>query len=381
MSDGPTPKTSYAQNGEDVRAWRALRDVESPFYVEVGASHPFDDSLTAALYELGWRGLLVEADPLMAEELRKARPGDVVVAAAAHSTAGLLTFSLPESRGQGTVQARQEDPAPGGLSVPAVRLADVLADLHPPNVHFLSVDVEGHEREALLGLDLQRWRPWILCVEATAPDSRRLVHEQWEDVVLAAGYELVAFDGLNRWYVEAEHLDLRERVAEPFGVLDGMLDGWVRRDEAELARRVDETATRAARAEESRSVATKDLDALQIRSEDAIAQWRQTFGEEARLRQQAEERAGRCAEELALMANQRDAALAREAVYLGSKSWQLTAPLRSLRWRAGLRLEQRRSAAVPPAPPSAQTARPGDERRWSALESRLSAARRRRDGG
>ena len=77
-------RISYAQNGEDVRIWHAfgprpeLGDPPGLTYVEVGANEPRDMSLTAALYDLGWRGLLIEADPELAERLRLYRSGDVV---------------------------------------------------------------------------------------------------------------------------------------------------------------------------------------------------------------------------------------------------------------------------------------------------------------
>lgn len=375
MSKALKPKISYAQNGEDVRAWRALRDVPDPFYVEVGASHPFDDSLTAALYELGWRGLLVEADPLMAEELRKTRPGDVVVAAAAHSTSGLLTFSPPEARGQGTVEPAHDDPARPGMSVPAVRLADVLADLDPPDIHFASVDVEGHERDALLGLDLKRWRPWVLCIEATAPDSRRLVHEQWEDVVIGAGYQFVAFDGLNRWYVEPAHAELRDRVAEPFGVLDGMLDGWVRRERIEFQDDVERTRSEIDRLVAEREQLVAAGDHQQRRLEQAEADADEQAGRAGELQARLQQ----LSHQLEAVTVGRAAAEVRERVMLESKSWRMTAPLRSARWRAGTTAGRWLREGDRPRPPAAVrlVATPVLERRLLALQARAAAAVRR----
>ena len=51
---------SYAQNFEDVMLWRALRHVESGFYIDVGAAHPDDYSVTRAFYDRGWSGINVE---------------------------------------------------------------------------------------------------------------------------------------------------------------------------------------------------------------------------------------------------------------------------------------------------------------------------------
>ena len=42
---------SYAQNFEDVLLWRALRDIEHGFYVDVGAQDPVTDSVSLSFYE------------------------------------------------------------------------------------------------------------------------------------------------------------------------------------------------------------------------------------------------------------------------------------------------------------------------------------------
>lgn len=231
MSGDPAQarRISYAQNGEDVRVWRALRGVQDVFYVEIGASHPLVDSVTAALSAEGGRGLLVEADPAAAELLRTGRPRDVVVSAAASSSSGAVTFHELDRRGWGTVLASRaaEEHVVRSFTVPTVRLDDLLADLAPPAVHFLCVDVEGHEAAVLAGAGLARHRPWIVCVEATRPQSRIPSWQDWEPDVLAADYRFVTFDGLNRWYVAEERGELADAVAEPFGVLDRLLDGWV----------------------------------------------------------------------------------------------------------------------------------------------------------
>jgi hypothetical protein len=46
---------SYAQNYEDVMLWRALKDVSNGFWIDIGAAHPRDLSVTLAFSERGWR--------------------------------------------------------------------------------------------------------------------------------------------------------------------------------------------------------------------------------------------------------------------------------------------------------------------------------------
>src|SRR5260370_3332580 len=75
-------------------------------------------------------------------------------------------------------------------------------------MHFLKIDVEGHEAEVLDGMDFTRFRPWILVIEATEPNTRTPTHQKWDHLVRDAGYQFVFTDVLNRYYVANEHAEL-----------------------------------------------------------------------------------------------------------------------------------------------------------------------------
>lgn len=229
-------KVSYAQNGEDIRVWRAFRDADGPLtYVDVGANEPRHLSITASLSDLGWSGLLIEADPRLAAELRVFRPGDTVVECAASDREGTLTFHAVPGTGLGTLSAdeaeaaRRRGFATQEITVPARPLSAVLDEhgLATAPIHFMSIDVEGAEASVLAGLDLRRHRPWVLCIEAIEPGSDRPSHDAWEPGLLAADYRCAAFDGVNRWYVAKEHADLEAAIATPFNALDAGEHGWV----------------------------------------------------------------------------------------------------------------------------------------------------------
>src|SRR5258707_4977457 len=73
---------SYAQNCEDVVLWRALKDVDRGFYVDCGAYHPTQHSVTRAFYERGWRGINVEPLPALIREFAEQRTSDFNLAVA-----------------------------------------------------------------------------------------------------------------------------------------------------------------------------------------------------------------------------------------------------------------------------------------------------------
>lgn len=220
---------SYAQNHEDVLLARALGDAGSGFYIDVGAYDPTQDSVTRHFYDRGWRGINIEPQPALAAKLRDARPRDVTlqVALSDHSGTALL-YDATIGDGVATIdevqvgRLRDAGQISGRSSVPVTTLAAVCAQHCDPQtpISFLKVDVEGHEREVLAGADWSRWRPRIVVVEATEPNTTRPSHQPWEPILLAAGYVFVQFDGLNRWYAWHDEPGLVELLRTPVNVLD-----------------------------------------------------------------------------------------------------------------------------------------------------------------
>jgi hypothetical protein len=254
------PFISYAQNREDVVLFRALGHVPSGRYVEVGANHPTHDSATRAFYDRGWSGVTVEPVPHFAE--------------------------------------------------PAVRLDSLLTEQGwsaDDPIHFLLVDVEGAEAAVLRSIDLERWRPWVLVIEATKPNSTESTHGEWEDGVLAAGYEYCLFDGLSRYYVAKEQApELKAALSYPACVLDHYLTHSHDRalQDADRAR--------------------QDVDRLLVETTHwrtvALTQWADVVGQ------------------VGLAASEERAHLLSELDAIrNTVSWRVTRPLRSVRTLLGRR--------------------------------------------
>ena len=240
---------SYAQNFEDVLLWRALGQAGTGFYIDVGAAHPDVDSVTRAFYERGWSGINVEPVPEAARRLRGARPRDITVQAALGSAPGRAVLHRVEGTGLSTLSAdiaachREAGLAVEDLEVAVETLAAVCERHAPPDIHFLKVDVEGSERDVLAGADFARFRPWIVLVEATVPNSPVEDFAAWEDILVAARYRFVWFDGLNRFYVADERA---AALAPHFRTPPNVFDDFLRAADTEWVRRVNQAETRAA---------------------------------------------------------------------------------------------------------------------------------------
>ena len=91
------------------------------------------------------------------------------------------------------------------FAVRVVTLNEIL-EQHAPTttIDFLKVDVEGHESAVLAGLDLSRFRPRIMLIEAVRPLSDTASYEEWEAQLTDCGYLFALSDGVNRYYVRDE---------------------------------------------------------------------------------------------------------------------------------------------------------------------------------
>ena len=236
------PFVSYAQNFEDVMLWRALRHVGQGFYIDAGAAEPELYSVTCAFYQRGWRGLNIEPMAATFCQLVEARPRDInlnVALGAANGEAEIL--QVAGGNGLSTLQTSrrveleaQGWPVTTGI-VPVRRLTELWREHVQEPVHFLKIDVEGSERDVIEGAELQVWRPWIVVVEATEPNTTVSTHEAWEGMVLSAGYRLVYQDGLNRFYLANEHEELAAAFTAPPNVFDRFIsrEEWLAKRNAE----------------------------------------------------------------------------------------------------------------------------------------------------
>jgi FkbM family methyltransferase len=347
--------TSYAQNFEDVLLWRALKHIKNGFYIDAGANDPEIHSVTKAFYERGWFGINIEPLPEFQQRFLDERPRDINLAVAAGARDGELTlFDVPSVRGwaspdQAVASAHEADGfAVVELTVPVRTLSGICRQHAPADIHFLKIDVEGFEGEVLRGMDFTQWRPWIVVVEATLPNSQVTNHAHWETLVTAHDYHFAYFDGLNRYYVAHEHRNLLDFLQIQPNVFDDfitihLVKAWQARDAA--SEQMRQAEHRASIAAEQQWQAEMNRDAALVQTNEAqgqasLAQSETLAAQAAALEAQARTEVAETAR-LAAEADAQNAAtdtaaalawahdLERQIVALyASRSWRLTQPIR-----------------------------------------------------
>lgn len=209
--------------------YRALRGVERGFYVDVGAGEPEGGSVTCAFHQRGWRGINLEPALGVFERLAEARPDDINLNIRVGDRNG-DNGDGSSTTASGQIESQREHrPQNDKINLPARTLTSILGEYGNGTIHFLRIGVGGGERAVLAGTDLRRFRPWIVLVEATSPASGIPTHQDWEHLLLDANYRFVWFDGLNRFYLSAEKIEL----AAALGVQPNLFDGFIRSTEAD----------------------------------------------------------------------------------------------------------------------------------------------------
>ncbi len=211
--------------------WRALRDIKNGFYVDVGAAWPDTDSVTKLFYDQGWLGINVEPNPDFYARLCEQRPRDINLRIAVSDQDGEDNFNLFSETGLSTLD---EEVAKEhiknkfecvSMRVTTATLSSLFQRYLPKQqeIHFLKIDIEGLEAKVLASNDWSVYRPWIVVVESTLPMSQVECHLTWEPQLLAASYTFAYADGLNRFYLENEHLDLLNFFKYPPNVFDNFI--------------------------------------------------------------------------------------------------------------------------------------------------------------
>lgn len=249
---------SYAQNFEDLTLWRALKLFGPGCYIDIGANHPSLDSVTHALYQRGWRGINIEPVLHYHQALCAERPEDINLCLAVGEQEAELLFFESSETGLSTLSretAIQQREA-GIRFVERVVKVCTLASICEEHLRselplqFLKIDVEGFEEQVLRGMDLRRWRPWIILIESSYHSD-----PPWKHLILDAGYRFALCDGINRYYVAEEKTCLLEPLALPPNLIDdfrlcpGHRFSHPPEDITALQTQLHEVTTRAARAE------------------------------------------------------------------------------------------------------------------------------------
>jgi len=184
--------TSYSQFNIDLYLYQIFNKKSSGFFIEAGANNGYDQNNTFLLEkELNWNGLLVEPNTHCFNTCKTFRKCII-------ENCALVSCDFKDEYIEGDFnQTSFEGSMTGGCSTihsknckaKAEKLSNLLIKHNINKVDFLSIDVEGYEIEALMGLDFNMHSPSYILYEDH--EHRNIKYsEKFEDFFANRNYSL-----------------------------------------------------------------------------------------------------------------------------------------------------------------------------------------------
>ena len=199
---------------EDAILNYVLLDIQNLFYIDIGAFEPWKDNVTK-WFSLSGRGngINIEPQSVYFNRLKADRPNDICLQTAlSDKEEELKLYGC-----SGTATARKDYSESAEYSIiSATTLSRICREYiqDGQEIHILKIDVEGHEKQVLFGADFNNYRPWIIMIEATKPNTFEPTHDEWEFILLQNRYIFAKQYGINRFYVSEEHSILIDRFID-----------------------------------------------------------------------------------------------------------------------------------------------------------------------
>lgn len=200
----------YSHLDEELVIREFFQDRKGGFFVDVGAGDYRRFSNTLYLEErLGWKGLAVDALASYAPGYAAHRPRtkflNYLVTDQSkgkerfYESVGFSEFSSAHRQiAEEQLRFIEKQTAVVEREVPAITLTALLEQQKVKHIDLLSLDVEGHELQALAGFDIERFQPKLVCVEAQPATKVRLLQYFAQHGYVRMDRFLV-YDALN-WY-------------------------------------------------------------------------------------------------------------------------------------------------------------------------------------
>jgi FkbM family methyltransferase len=220
-------KPTYSQSGEDAVLFYIFlclgKRFEDCTYIDLGANHAKDMSNTSLIYELGGKGILVEANPHLIPELNFYRNRDTILNMIVSDISGNReTIHIMTGDGLSTVDSdiaqhilhiNKSVSLSEVMELETITYNDIVEKYLGKTPDVLNIDIEGAEYKILKSIDYDNYRPLIIILEVIPYKPHLVVGEKETDEIdylRERGYIEYAFTGINSILIDMQNPMLRK---------------------------------------------------------------------------------------------------------------------------------------------------------------------------
>ena len=168
--------------------------------------------MTKAFYDRGWNGINIEPLKDKYDLLLKYRPRDINLNLGVgkkrenafiykQAYNGFMSFIMYERKFNNS----------NIYNISIDSMANICNKYVPKGkeIQFCKIDVEGGEKNVLLGFDFENFRPKVIYIESAINKTSNIpAHKNWENILLLNDYQFVYMFHRNRFYFDSRKSQL-----------------------------------------------------------------------------------------------------------------------------------------------------------------------------
>ena len=169
-------RNSYSQFKEDKFISNFFSTKKKGIYVDIGCFHPLKYNNTALLHNCGWTGINIDINQTSIDLFNIVRKNDINVCAAVSDENGFTEFYFDHKFSPiNSLNKEFSDYSAKNFSkrkftkkkVKKYVFDKLIVEykINLENIDFLNIDVESHDFEVLKGINLQKYKPMLICIE------------------------------------------------------------------------------------------------------------------------------------------------------------------------------------------------------------------------
>lgn len=210
-------KLSFSQSGEDLIVNFIFNEIgiQLPSYIDIGAHHPYYINNTAFFYLKGCRGINIEPDPALFDNLLEERKEDVNLNIGVGEQKDILDFYVINVPTLNTFSKKEAEnySLEGNFYIKEIKqievrtVTSILDKYNNGNFpDFLTLDAEGIDEIVLKAIDYDRSKPTVICTETISfsETGRGIKNLEIIKYLESKGYLLYADTNINSIFVLKE---------------------------------------------------------------------------------------------------------------------------------------------------------------------------------